>query len=140
MKKGLGPVVIAGIVFLLGLVQPVSAMGGISGMIAKPFGGRVTSITQGGVVCTGQTGPVSQKSAGQSPSTNYSYSMGGGSSGSKSPPMANSWVLGLYFPMMPNGCMTETEPPTPYSTYRVHIFGKSSMSSATSGFNFKSRK
>ncbi len=102
---------------------------GVAGFefIKKGAGGKVTSTTGGNVICDGGTGPVSHKPAGSSPSQSYFYPSGGGTSGSKTAPSNQKWVLALYNGFYSFGdCYTQDGPfRIPYPVYRVRIWGLS---------------
>jgi hypothetical protein len=91
-------------------------------LLIPPHGGNITSTTYADVTCTGGTGPVSQRSAGSSPSSYYVYPFG-----STPPPQTNKWVLGLYnrVPSFTD-CWRQVGPYRyPFQVYKVKLWGTS---------------
>lgn len=81
-----------------------------------PYGGRITSTTKGGVVCYGGTGPVTQKSSGNSVAGDYFYP-----TGQNRAPSMNKWVLGLYQSVLDeSSCYIEFDP---YPVYKIEKYG-----------------
>lgn len=94
----------------------------LAAVTTNPFGGQIL-ITgpQGNFICTGGTGPVTQRSVGKAPASYYFYKAG------TSQPKAKDWVLGLY-DTVPNisNCYYQMGPyRVPGSVYNVTLFGKS---------------
>ncbi len=86
----------------------------------RPYGGNVTSTNISNVICTAGVGPVTQRSAGTSPTTPYFYQYG-----STQTPTSSKWVLGLYTPVTSfTDCYTPYGPyRVPYPVFRVKLWG-----------------
>lgn len=121
MKYMLAGVLMVSILAVGTYGKPVMAFG-FGSTVYKPFGGLVTSKTLGTVVCTGGTGPVTQKPAGSSPATSYNFPYG-----KTTPPKVGSWVLGMYGSVSDvSTCYTQAGPyRVPYTTNRVVLWGVS---------------
>lgn len=72
-----------------------SAASSVSGVIYRPFGGRVTTITKVGVTCTRGKGPITIVPANKS-SFSVDYLDVPGTNKTQNQPTPNAWMLGLH--------------------------------------------
>lgn len=91
-------------------------------VLTKPFGGMVTATQMGNIICRSGMGPVTQKSAGQSPTFPYVYQYG-----KQTPPSSGKYVLGLYSTIPDyTSCYIQAGPyQVPYKMNRVTLYGTS---------------
>ena len=96
-----------------------------SAFLQRPFGGVVSTLTTGGVVCAGY-GPIIIKPVGIAPTGPYSVLI-------PNPFMATFpvtpgvWILGMYTTSTSPGCLTTSVPPVTFPTIPVTIYGTSRL-------------
>lgn len=106
----------------LGIFFVSADTAGAVAVLTKPFGGMVTATQMGNIICRSGMGPVTQKSAGSSPTFPYVYQYG-----KQTPPSSSKYVLGLYS-VIPDytSCYIQAGPyQVPYKMNRVTLYGTS---------------